>query len=98
MNALQALEQVPPPQRELLLRLRADDAHGRLDVMDRGPGLSPDTLAHLFQPFFSTRAGGLGLGLSLCETLAADMGGQLHARNREGGGAEFTLKLPAPPP
>jgi C4-dicarboxylate-specific signal transduction histidine kinase len=94
MNALQALEQAPPERRELLLRLRADATHGRLDVIDSGPGIPPEAMVKLFQPFFSTREGGLGLGLSLCETLAANMGGALAARNREAGGAEFTLTLP----
>ena len=94
MNALQVLEQAPPERRELVLRLRADGTRGRLDVLDSGPGIPPDALAKLFQPFFSTREGGLGLGLSLCETLATNMGGTLAARNREGGGAEFTLTLP----
>ncbi len=94
MNALQVLEQVPPERRNLVLRLRTDGTQGRLDVLDSGPGIPPEALDKLFQPFFSTREGGLGLGLSLCETLAANMGGTLGARNRESGGAEFTLTLP----
>ena len=69
----------------------------RVAVLDTGIGLAPDVLPRLFQPFFSTRAGGLGLGLSLCETLASGMGGGLTAHNREGGGAEFTLTLPLAP-
>lgn len=97
MNALQALEQVPPERRRLVLRLRADGRHGRLDVADSGPGIPPEAMARLFQPFFSAREGGLGLGLSLCETLANGLGGSLTARNREGGGAEFTLTLPLAP-
>ena len=97
MNALQALEQVPAEQRRLTLQLSAAHGQGRLDVADSGPGISADAMQRLFQPFFSTRAGGLGLGLSLCETLASGMGGALTARNREGGGAEFTLTLPLAP-
>ena len=54
-------------------------------------------LPRLFQPFFSTREGGLGLGLSLCETLAVGMGGSLGARNLTPQGAEFTLRLPIAP-
>ncbi len=80
-----------------MLRLRADGRHGRIDVADSGPGISPEAMARLFQPFFSAREGGLGLGLSLCETLANGLGGSLTARNREGGGAEFTLTLPLAP-
>jgi two-component system response regulator FixJ len=48
-------------------------------VRDSGPGIAPDALPRLFEPFFTTRDGGLGLGLSLCETLATGMGGALSA-------------------
>jgi FixJ family two-component response regulator len=58
------------------------------------PRLPPAALARAFEPFFTTRDGGLGLGLSLCETLAAGMGGALAARNRPEGGAELTLTMP----
>jgi signal transduction histidine kinase len=94
MNALQAMDAVNPGQRRLHLTLRRDGAVGELTVADRGPGIAPEALPRLFEPFFSTREGGLGLGLSLCETLAQGMGGSLGAANRPGGGAEFTLRLP----
>ncbi|MDO9436250.1 ATP-binding protein [Hydrogenophaga sp.] len=93
-NALQALEHVPAGQRALTLSLRRHDGRGELQVADSGPGIAPDVLPRLFEPFFSTREGGLGLGLSLCETLANDMGGSLGAANRALGGAVFTLQLP----
>ncbi|WP_252374202.1 ATP-binding protein [Hydrogenophaga sp. 2FB] len=93
-NALQALEQVPPAQRSLTLTLGAHDGRGELLVADSGPGIAPEVLPRLFEPFFSTRDGGLGLGLSLCETLANGMGGSLGAANRALGGAVFSLKLP----
>jgi C4-dicarboxylate-specific signal transduction histidine kinase len=51
-------------------------------------------LARLFEPFVSTRAGGLGLGLSLSASLADAMGGALTAQNRVEGGAELRLELP----
>lgn len=94
MNALQALEQVPPGRRRLMLNLSENGRQGQLVAADSGPGIPPDAMDRLFQPFFSTREAGLGLGLSLCETLASSLGGSLTARNREGGGAEFTLTLP----
>jgi len=67
---------------------------GTLRVADTGPGVSPDVLPHLFEPFFSTREHGLGLGLSLCETLAQGMGGDLSAAHHDPRGAVFTLALP----
>ena len=101
MNALQALEQVPAPERQLTLTLamNADKGQSVLRVRDSGPGIAPDRMARIFEPFFTTREAGLGLGLSLCETLATGMGGALTARNAAGRGAEFCLSLPlAPPP
>lgn len=99
MNALQALEHSPQP-RQISITLGQQAGRASLAVHDTGPGLAPEVLARLFEPFFSTREGGLGLGLTLCETLAEGLGATLRARNAEAGGAEFllSLALAAPPP
>lgn len=68
--------------------------HYRLCVSDDGPGIAETVLPQLFQPFFTTREGGLGLGLSLAETLAHGMHASLTAANLPAGGACFTLTLP----
>jgi signal transduction histidine kinase len=94
MNALQALGQVPAAERHLVLTLDIDGLAGRLQVADTGPGIAPEALPRLFEPFFTTRPGGLGLGLSLCEGLAHGMGGSLAAEARPPRGACFTLRLP----
>jgi signal transduction histidine kinase len=94
LNALQALEQVPPAQRRLTLTVSSQGARADISVADSGPGIAPEVLPRLFEPFFSTREGGLGLGLSLCETLAQGMGGALSAANAPQGGAVFRLQLP----
>lgn len=67
-----------------------------LHVQDSGKGLSDTDLAHLFQPFYTTKASGsgLGLGLVICRDIAAEFGGELQARNVPGGGACFTLTVP----
>jgi signal transduction histidine kinase len=96
-NALQALETVPPAQRRLWVTVGRRDGQGVLRVRDSGPGLPPEVLAHLFEPFTSTRERGLGLGLSLCESLAGAMGGTLSGQNAPGPGAEFTLALSLAP-
>lgn len=93
-NALQALEQVPPAQRRLEISVRREHERGVLVVRDSGPGIAADMLPRVFEPFFSTRDAGLGLGLSLSETLAAGMGGALSARQADSRGAEFRLELP----
>ncbi|MCG2591390.1 ATP-binding protein [Ramlibacter sp. XY19] len=96
-NALQALDQVPAGERSLSVRLQADQGQGALTVDDSGPGIPPELLPRIFEPFFSTREQGLGLGLSLCESLAAAMGGQLGVQPRTPRGAAFTLRLPLAP-
>ncbi len=100
-NAMQALEGVarPLPAIALLLQTVVDQNQVRLIVRDNGPGFRDDELGRVFEPFFSTRAGGLGLGLPLCETLAQALGGTLQARNATepgtaAGGAELVLTLP----
>ena len=93
-NALQALDKVPASERQLTLQLGTEGDCGILQVSDTGPGIAPDVLQRIFEPFFSTREGGLGLGLSLCETLAGSMGGSLSARHHTPRGAVFRLSLP----
>ncbi len=63
-------------------------------VADFGPGISPDLLKTIFEPFMTTKETGTGLGLSICQRIAAAHGGDLSAANRPGGGAEFSLWLP----
>jgi signal transduction histidine kinase len=94
LNAMQALELVPPAERVLALTITTSMDQGVLTVRDSGPGIAADVLPRLFEPFFTTRGGGLGLGLSLCETLAIGMNGTLRAANHAERGAEFTLTLP----
>ncbi|HEY1131878.1 MAG TPA: ATP-binding protein [Roseateles sp.] len=82
----------------VVLQAEVDAAAGQalLRVTDDGPGLSDDVQARLFEPFFTTkrRGEGLGLGLSISASIANALGGSLQGGNREGGGAQFTLRLP----
>jgi two-component system C4-dicarboxylate transport sensor histidine kinase DctB len=70
-----------------------------IHVLDRGPGMDEDAMPHLFEPFFSTKpaGGGLGLGLAVSKMIINHMGGRIHAANRTGGGAEFVCELPLAP-
>ena len=94
MNAFQALERSNAEPKRLQINTTQSGPFGELRVADNGAGIADEVLPRLFEPFFSTREGGLGLGLSLCETLAQGMGGEISAGNQATGGAEFTLKLP----
>lgn len=66
----------------------------RIRIRDEGPGVPEEDLPRLFDPFFTTRSGGSGLGLSMVHRAMEAHGGAVIARNREGGGAEFILYLP----
>ncbi len=89
-----ATEAMAPSGGRLTVRARADGPFVRIEVSDQGPGVSPEALAHLFDPFFSTKAQGTGLGLALTQQIAVNHGGALTCDN-EPGGATFTLTLPA---
>lgn len=96
-NAVHAMQASPIGQRRI--ELSACRAGSMLEVMvaDHGPGIPADALAQVFQPFFSTRPDGLGLGLKICHTLIEAHGGQMRAANRRQGGAVFTFTLPVHP-
>lgn len=95
LNAAEAMGDCPPEQREVLIRV-ADDVPDavHLWVADRGPGIPPQDLPNLFEPFFTTRASGLGLGLSLSRSIVEAHAGRLWAVSPAEGGAEFHLVLP----
>lgn len=92
-NALHALEPVSAPELRVAVTVGAAGT-ARLSIRDNGPGVAPELAARLFEPFVSGRPGGLGLGLSLCATLAEEMGGRLRYREAAPG-AEFILELPS---
>jgi signal transduction histidine kinase len=93
-NAMQALDAVPEGERSIDLSTGTEGPLGVFSVRDSGRGIAADDLPRLFEPFFTTRPNGLGLGLSLCESLAQRMQGTLTARNALPRGAEFRLALP----
>ena len=70
-----------------------DDGMVRISVSDSGPGLDPHVAQRLFHPFVSTKASGMGLGLSICQTIINAHGGKIWARPSELGGTEFSFTL-----
>jgi signal transduction histidine kinase len=68
----------------------------RLIVADRGQGINPDVLARVFTSFVTTREGGTGLGLAMARKIVERHGGKIAIHNRDGGGAEVRIALPAP--
>ena len=95
-NAIEAMQDADDAPRELLLRTAPLDTGTVLaTVHDTGPGFSPEALERLFQPFFTTKSGGMGLGLSVSRSLIESQGGQLWATpNQPDRGVSFHFSLP----
>lgn len=66
----------------------------RCSIMDEGPGIDPGDLEKVFEPYYTKRAGGMGLGLTLVRRIVEEHGGEIHAFNRSEGGAEFRFTVP----
>jgi two-component system, NtrC family, C4-dicarboxylate transport sensor histidine kinase DctB len=93
-NALDAVEGTPQPRVSIVLSREGGDGVAR--ISDSGPGIPQEVAAHLFEPFFTTKPAGqgLGLGLAISSSIVQAMNGRLTARNLDGGGAQFELRLP----
>jgi signal transduction histidine kinase len=74
--------------------IRSEDERASVVIADQGPGFSAEALARAYDPFYSTTPGGLGLGLPHARRLLSSMGGDIHLRNRDGGGAEVEVSFP----
>jgi signal transduction histidine kinase len=83
---------------EVRLEARVVDGRVELAVADSGPGVPPDLRDRVFEPFFTTRARGTGLGLAVARQIVEAHGGQIAVGDGPGGGARFTIRLPAAGP
>jgi signal transduction histidine kinase len=95
-NALDALEEIEPDRRRLVLRTGRKDGWGIIEVADTGPGIPPEQIEHLFEPFFTTKPVGKGTGLGLATSygLIQRMGGEIDVQSEPGRGATFVVRWP----
>ena len=94
VNARQAIESTGRPG-QIAVTARSSDHHVLVTVDDTGPGVPPEILDRVFEPFFSTKAEhGTGLGLAISFGLVRGMGGRMWMQNVEGGGARLSFELP----
>jgi signal transduction histidine kinase len=80
------------------MRTRIADAHVTVTIQDRGVGISPEDMAHIFDPYFTTRRAGTGLGLPISKNIIEGLGGTLAVTSLRGEGTQIRIDLPLTPP
>jgi PAS domain S-box-containing protein len=96
MNAIEAMSEAAEGPRELLIATNVAAPDGvTVAVRDSGPGLKPETLDRLFDPFYTTKPAGMGMGLSICRSITEAHGGRLWAAANSPRGVVFQFTLPA---
>ena len=93
LNAIDATMAGPDERRRLLVSTRSIDGHVEVAIEDAGPGIAVD-LASIFEPFVTTKADGMGMGLSIARSIVEAHGGRLTAHNNSGHGATFRFAVP----
>jgi PAS domain S-box-containing protein len=96
VNAIQAMSAADGGRRELQIISESIGSEGVcVGVRDTGPGLSAESIPHLFEPFYTTKPGGIGIGLAICHSIIEAHGGRLWATACEPHGALFQFTIPA---
>jgi len=94
VNGMEAMSSMPSAKRKITVSVVRDGDFVDLSVSDVGPGIPVENLKKVFEPFFSTKPQGMGMGLSIARTIVEAHGGQLSAENRADRGATFRIRLP----
>ena len=94
VNGIDAMKDTPTENRIIIIRTSRVENFAQLSVSDLGPGIPEDKLKEVFEPFFTSKAEGMGMGLSIARTIVEAHGGQLLAENGTSGGATFRVRLP----
>jgi C4-dicarboxylate-specific signal transduction histidine kinase len=95
LNAIEAMSASPGPRSLRISTCRREPDEVEVAVEDSGPGIAAADLERIFDAFFTTKAGGLGMGLSISRSIVDGHGGRLRAIHLPGGGARFSFTLPA---
>jgi signal transduction histidine kinase len=94
INAMDAISQTEAKQREVNVTTNLSAACAEIRVSDTGPGMAAGDLKNVFNPFFTTKPQGMGMGLAIVRTIVEAHHGQVSAENQLSGGALFTIRLP----
>ena len=93
LNAADALADVVDRPRELTIVTRPESGGVRVEVKDNGGGIQEEKLEAIFQPFYTTKTNGMGMGLSISRSIVQNHGGQLIAQSNNGPGTTFCFTL-----
>jgi PAS domain S-box-containing protein len=93
-NSIDALLESPEESQRLSMRTWVDGDQALVAVEDNGPGISADRIMHLFHPFFTTKEGGMGMGLAISQTIVENHDGRIWAESEPGHGSTFYVSLP----
>jgi signal transduction histidine kinase len=88
------MKDTPSENRIISIRTSRVEKFAELSVSDRGPGIPDDKLKEVFEPFYTSKSGGMGMGLSIARTIVEAHHGLIWAKNRDHGGASFRIRLP----
>ena len=94
VNGIDAMKDTPSENRIISIRTSRVENFAELSVSDRGHGIPEDKLKEVFEPFDTSKAEGMGMGLSIARTIVEAHNGQIWAKNRDHGGASFRIRLP----
>ena len=94
VNGIDAMKDTPSENRIISIRTSRAEHFAQLSVLDRGSGIPEDKLKEVFEPFYTSKAEGMGMGLSIARTIVEAHNGQIWATNRDHGGASFGIRLP----
>ena len=94
VNGIDAMRDTPSENRIISIRTSRVENFAQLSVSDRGSGIPEDKLKEVFEPFFTSKAEGMGMGLSIARTIIEAHHGLISAKNRDHGGASFRIRLP----
>ena len=94
VNGIDAMKDAPSENRIISIQTSRVENFAQLSVSDRGSGIPEDKLKAVFEPFFTSKAEGMGMGLSIARTIVEAHHGQISAKNRDHGGAAFRVRLP----
>ena len=94
VNGIDAMRDTPSENRIISIRTSRVENFAQLSVSDRGSGIPEEKLKQVFEPFFTSKAEGMGMGLSIARTIIEAHNGVISAKNRDHGGASFRIRLP----